>query len=196
MTTNNINIDNSSFEDIKIYYDTILNLDKSTYKSSNDEPTPITCVCEMINKIPDELWQLDNLKILDPCCGNGNFALPIIFKLKEKYNTKDILENIIYFNDTNNDRLENVNNIYNSNKYKLNVSNIDFLKYNEDVKYDLIVANPPYAKLLENGKRASKNHNLIKDFIDKALKILNPNGYLLFITPDNWMSYGDRNSLI
>ncbi len=199
MTTNNnnnINIDNSSFEDIKIYYDTILNLDKSTYKSSNDEPTPITCVCEMINKIPDELWQLDNLKILDPCCGNGNFALPIIFKLKEKYNTKDILENIIYFNDTNNERLENVNKIYNSNKYKLNVSNIDFLKYNEDVKYDLIVANPPYAKLLENGKRASKNHNLIKDFIDKALKILKPNGYLLFITPDNWMSYADRNTLI
>jgi tRNA1(Val) A37 N6-methylase TrmN6 len=192
-----MNIDNSSsFEDLKNYYDNVLNLDKSTYKSSNDEPTPINCVCEMINKIPDELWQKDNLKILDPCCGNGNFALPIIFKLKENYNTKDILENIIYFNDINNNRLDNVNKIYNSNKYKLNVSNIDFLKYNEDIKYDLIVANPPYAKLLENGKRASKNHNLIKDFIDKALKILKPNGYLLFITPDNWMSYADRNTLI
>jgi type I restriction-modification system DNA methylase subunit len=36
-------------------------------------------------------------------------------------------------------------------------------------KVDIIVANPPYAKMLENGKRASKNHNLIKDFIEKAL---------------------------
>ena len=50
--------------------------------------------------------------------------------------------------------------------------------------------------MLENGERASKNHNLIKDFIDKALKILKPEGYLLFITPDNWMSYADRNTLI
>ena len=58
------------------------------------------------------------------------------------------------------------------------------------------MANPPYAKLLENGKRASKNHNLIKDFIEKTLQILKPNGYLLFITPDNWMSYADRNVLI
>lgn len=29
------NIDISSFNDLKIYFDTILNIDKSTYKSSN-----------------------------------------------------------------------------------------------------------------------------------------------------------------
>ena len=49
---------------------------------------------------------------------------------------------------------------------------------------------------MENGKRASKNHNLIKDFIEKSLSLLKPNGYLLFITPDNWMSFADRNLLI
>jgi adenine-specific DNA-methyltransferase len=191
-----INIDNKSFEQLKIYYDTVLNLDKSTYKSSNDEPTPIQCIMDMISKIPDTLWEQEDLKILDPCCGNGNFALPILFKLKEKYLVEQIMKDILYFNDINELRLDNVRNIYNDNKYKLNISNIDFLSYNENTKYDLIVANPPYAKLLENGKRASKNHNLIKDFIDKALKILKPDGYLLFITPDNWMSYADRNTLI
>jgi adenine-specific DNA-methyltransferase len=191
-----MNIDNKSFDDLKNHYDTVLNLDKSTYKSSNDEPTPIPCIMDMISKIPDTLWEKEDLKILDPCCGNGNFALPILFKLKEKYPVDKILKDILYFNDINNLRLDNVRNIYQDNKYKLNISNIDFLTYNENIKYDLIVANPPYAKLLENGKRASKNHNLIKDFIDKALKILKPEGYLLFITPDNWMSYADRNTLI
>ena len=68
--------------------------------------------------------------------------------------------------------------------------------FDNEKKYDLIVANPPYAKILENGKRASKNHNLIKDFIEKALSQLKPEGYILFITPDNWMSYADRNVLI
>lgn len=182
-----------SFEQLKTYYDTVLNKDKSTYKSTNDEPTPIDCISEMIAKIPNELWKRPNLKVLDPCCGNGNFNLPIYFKLLERYESRYILENILYFNDINKDRLLNVQAVFGD---KLNITSVDFLTMESLEKYDLLVANPPYAKLLENGKRASKNHNLIKDFIEKALYMLKPNGYLLFITPDNWMSYADRNVLI
>jgi len=107
-----------------------------------------------------------------------------------------ILEQILEFNDINESRLNNVRDVFCGEKYKLQITKHDFITHNTDKKYDLIVANPPYAKLLENGKRASKNHNLIKDFIEKALSQLKPNGYLLFITPDNWMSYADRNLLI
>lgn len=194
---NIINIDNSNFKTLKEHYDNILNLDKSTYQSSNDEPTPLDCIIDMINKIPEELWDRDDLSILDPCCGNGNFALPVLFKLLDKNHTiKNIVENIIHFNDINIARLNNVKKIYCNNKYNLNITSFDYLTNNYTKKYDLVMANPPYAKLLENGKRASKNHNLIKDFIEKTLQILKPNGYLLFITPDNWMSYADRNTLI
>lgn len=191
-----ITIDNSSFNVIKKYYDEILNTDKSTYKSTNDEPTPIDCITEMITKIPNELWENKDLSILDPCCGNGNFSIPIIFELLKYHDKKTILEKILEFNDINESRLENVRSVFCSEKYNLQITNHDFITFNTTKKYDLIVANPPYAKLLENGKRASKNHNLIKDFIEKALSQLKPNGYLLFITPDNWMSYADRNILI
>ena len=191
-----ISIDNSSFNVIKKYYDEILNTDKSTYKSTNDEPTPIDCITEMITKIPNELWEKKDLSILDPCCGNGNFSVPIIFELLKYHDKKKILEEILEFNDITESRLENVRSVFCSEKYNLQITNHDFITFNTTKKYDLIVANPPYAKLLENGKRASKNHNLIKDFIEKALSQLKPNGYLLFITPDNWMSYADRNVLI
>lgn len=107
-----------------------------------------------------------------------------------------ILEDILEFNDINKGRLDNVRSVYCNDTYRLNITNVDYLKHSYAKKYDLVVANPPYAKLLENGKRASKNHNLIKDFIEKTLGILKPNGYLMFITPDNWMSYADRNTLI
>ena len=194
--TNKITIDTSTFNEIKKYYDETLNTDKSTYKSSNDEPTPIDCISEMINKIPNELWGKSNLSILDPCCGNGNFSIPIIFELLKYHDKQTILEQILEFNDINESRLENVRSIFCCEKYNLQITNNDFITFNTSKKYDLIVANPPYAKLLENGKRASKNHNLIKDFIEKALSQLKPSGYLLFITPDNWMSYADRNILI
>jgi hypothetical protein len=93
-------------------------------------------------------------------------------------------------------RLDNVKDVYCGNKYQLQVTNFDFLIHSYTKKYDLVMANPPYAKLLENGKRSSKNHNLIKDFLEKTLSILKPNGYLLFLTPTNWMSFADRNTII
>lgn len=190
-------VDTNTYAELKTYYDTVLNVDKSTYKSSNDEPTPIACIEDMLSKIPAELWERKDLSILDPCCGNGNFGLVLMNKLIEQgYDKRDVLENILEFNDINTDRLNNVNRIFCADKYALNVTNDDYLEKETTVMRDLIVANPPYAKLLLDGARASKNHNLIKDFLRKSLEQLKPNGYLVFITPDNWMSYADRNTLI
>lgn len=189
-------IEISTFDELKDYYDNILNKDKSTYKSTNDEPTPIDCISEMISKLPNNLWKQKNLSILDPCCGNGNFYIPILFELLKYHDKQTILEQILEFNDINKSRLDNVCSVFCNDKYKLQLTQNNFITDNNSKKYDLIVANPPYAKLLDNGKRASKNHNLIKDFIEKALSLLKPKGYLLFITPDNWMSYADRNILI
>ena len=194
-----VKITNNSYMEIKSHYDDVLNKDRASFKSSNDEPTPISCIEEMIKKIPTSFWNrdLENVKILDPVCGNGNFHSVIYNKLiKKNISPKNILENILYFNDVDLNRTTMINTIFEENNYNLNVTTEDYLEYNESQQFDLIVANPPYAKLLPNGKRASKNHNLIKPFLEKSLKLLKPNGYLLFITPDNWMSYADRNTLI
>jgi adenine-specific DNA-methyltransferase len=186
-------IANNDYANIKEYYDNILNKNTDLVVTSNDEPTPITCVEEMVNKIPEIFWKEKNLKILDPCCGCGNFPLVIYYKLIKYHDKEHILTNMLYFNDLNTDRTDAMRKVFD---YKLNVYNEDFLKMNIGKKFDLIVANPPYAKLLPNGKRASKNHNLIGSFITKSLELLNPGGFLLYITPDNWMSCADRNSLI
>ena len=145
-STKKITIDTSTFNEIKKYYDETLNTDKSTYKSSNDEPTPIDCISEMISKIPNELWGKSDLSILDPCCGNGNFSIPIIFELLKYHDKQTILEQILEFNDINECRLENVRRVFCCEKYNLQITNHDFITFNNSKKYDLIVAKPPYAK--------------------------------------------------
>ena len=181
--------------ELKNYYNSVLNKDQNLVKTSNDEPTPIECVEEMVSKIPNEFFENPNLKILDPCCGCGNFFLIILQKLQQFHEIKHILENMLYFNDLNEDRLNVVRKVFCIDKFDLNISNKDFLEFDENFHYDLIVANPPYARLMKNGKRASKNHNLIGAFLEKTFKILKPNGLALYITPDNWMSL-NGNTLI
>ena len=150
---------NTNYPDLKTHFDQVLNTDKESFKTSNDEPTPIGCVEEMVDKIPNKFWEKDNLKILDPCCGNGNFHVVIYNKLIKHHPSNIILNNMLHFNDINEMRIENVKKIFQETINNLNITQTDFLLYDESQKFDLIVANPPYAKLLPSGKRASKNHS-------------------------------------
>ena len=198
-----ITIDDS-FEKIKSYINITLNKDKTLFKTSNDEPTPLECCEEILSKVPKEFWSKKNIKILDPCAGYGNFEIILYEILKKNNSTKDIFENIITFNEINEKRIDLINKIFCGDKYKLNITKQDFLKYPNDIKYDLQIANPPYAKFCEtkdkNGnivmKRASKNHTLVRDFIEKSLDICNDGGFIIYIVPNNWMSLADRNTVI
>ena len=81
-----------TFDEIKKYIDNTLNKDRTLFKTSNDEPTPLDCCEEILSKIPSELWSKNNLKILDPCAGYGNFEIILHNFLREHKSTKDILE--------------------------------------------------------------------------------------------------------
>lgn len=180
-STSNSVVKTKDFCQIKLRFDK-LNFDESHFVNSNDICTPMECVKEMVGSIPQEFWDRKNIKILDSCCGNGNFHAYI--------QTKTDLKNL-HFNEINEKRIENVKNYFGEN---INITVQDFLQFPNKEEYDLVVSNPPYAKFNENG-RTSKNHNLARDFIKKALDITKENGYILFIVPNNWMSFSDRNIL-
>lgn len=160
-----------------------LNKDDSHFLSSNDICTPMGCVQEMVDAIPASFWRRKNLEILDPCAGNGNFHAYISHFTP--------LQNLV-FNEINDDRIRNIRKLFGQGA---RVTRQDFLHYDESRQYDLIVSNPPYAKFDAHGKRVSKNHNLSRLFIEKALRLTKPGGLMLFIVPNNWMSLSDRNHL-
>jgi adenine-specific DNA-methyltransferase len=176
------------------HYDTVLNFD-ATKRTQNDICTPIACIQEMMKQVPERFWERDDLSILDPCCGNGNFHAVIYDVLETKGHTHDRIMKMLHFNDVNEERLANVRTVFGGGAQITQLDYMDFAATYEQRKYDLIVANPPYARLMPDGKRASKNHNMIGDFIKTSFSLLKPGGYFVAITPDNWMSYADRNDL-
>ena len=181
---------NQTLHKVFAHFDS-LNQDEGHFQNSNDICTPMQCVKDMVDSVPSSLWKRKNLKVLDSCCGNGNFHAYIA-------EAKTSLKNL-YFNEINEKRIRNVQKYFGKN---INLTKRDFLEFGmcdnsitgKDCLFDLVVSNPPYAKFCGD-KRASKNHNLSREFIKKALDITKPNGYILFIAPDNWMSFSDRNLL-
>ena len=150
-----MNIYTNNYDELKSHYDETFNKDKSTYKNSNDEPTPIGCIEEMLAKIPQTAWKPD-MRILDPCCGNGNFHIYAWNKLKELgLSNESIVKNNLFFNDINFKRLENVREVYGEDS---NVTLFDFLRYPEDEKYDIIYAALPVSYPFNDESQMGSHH--------------------------------------
>lgn len=180
------------YAEVKTFVDTVLNRDKSLFTSSNDEPTPIGCVEEMLTAVPRDVWSRPGLRVLDPCCGTGNFHLVITERLREAGRTPQERATSLQFNDINDARLHHVRELFGETA---NITRNDFLAMPDEESYDMVVMNPPYAKMMANGDRASKNHGLSTVFLRKGLRVLKPGGFLIAIVPDSWMSLADRNTV-
>jgi hypothetical protein len=64
----------------------------------------------------------------------------------------------------------------------------DFIELEFDMKFDVIVGNPPYQGSNDKGTKQPKSHNLWSKFVDKGVDILEDDGFVAFVTPDSWMS--------
>lgn len=172
-------IGKQSEERIIKYYDEIVNLDTNHYNSNDDICTPMICVKKMIDYVPDELWSRKDIRVLEPCAGNGNFGAYCQLKTN--------IDNI-WFNELNSIRLENCKKILKPKHF----SHEDFFKLKDEwtEKYDLIVANPPYSG------GGNKNQSLSNDFIEHSIDLLNDKGYLCYVTPNNWMTYNSNNTTL
>lgn len=171
-------IGNYSLEKTLEYYDK-LNNDESHYNSNDDVCTPMNCVKIMIDYLPDDLWNKKNLKILEPCAGNGNFGAYCKFKTN--------IDNI-WFNELNIKRFENCKKLL---KPK-NIRHDDFFCLDNEWAndFDLIVANPPYSG------GGNKNQSLSNKFIEKSIDMLKDGGFLCYVTPNNWMTYNSNNTTL
>jgi hypothetical protein len=196
--------DRKKFAETVIEYFTPTDREK---KNNAEIPTPRELKLEMISKVPKEFWT-EKQKVLEPSVGKGGFCLEVIecfmIGLKELYpdeneRYKIIVEECLYFADINPVNIHITKLIIDpNNEYKLNYYEGDFLKF--ELKYfelegfDLVIGNPPYQAVSENGISKGGGNNLYTKFIYLAYKILLKNGYLLFINPPTYFSPGRSNN--
>jgi DNA (cytosine-5)-methyltransferase 1 len=137
------------------------------------------------------------IKILEPAGGIGNFLPLLIDKYKEKeeiiIDTIDIDKNSLKVLKTILDNLSIPSN------FKIRLKNFDFLLWKTKTKYDLVVGNPPYKKIVNNpslinkykiGKHNKDTNNLFSYFIEKSLKLGN---FVSLIVPKSLINAPEFN---
>ena len=119
---------------------------------------------------------MDNIKtILEPSCGSGEYLNALDNGTHEI--TAIELDSTIY-------------NSINDNNYKnVELINADFLRWETDKKFDLIIGNPPYFVIkktempTEYGGFCDGRPNIFIGFVLRSLDLLNESGILGFVLP-------------
>lgn len=153
-------------------------IDKNIKKKEGIYFTPPKTI-DYITQLFNQYYNNDIKTVLEPSCGSCEF----VTKFDQLYNLDFtcIENNLSIYND-----------IKHIEKNNISIINTDFLTYENNNKYDLIIGNPPYFVVDKN--TISKEYynyfegrpNIFIIFIIKSLKLLNKNGYLIFVLPKSF----------
>ena len=204
---NNINTHTNKVkytEDVLLMLREYAKVSREEQRKFSEITTPLNVVKDMLDILPEEVWQNPYLKWFDCSNGIGPFPLLILNKLMmglqnwepdEEKRYKHILEKMLYVCE-----LQNRNNflflsaVDPYNEYKINIFNGSFLSKEFDIcmkymwgieKFDIVLSNPPYCEEILTKKGSVKP--LYHKFTDKAVSI---GDKVLLITPSRWFSGG------
>lgn len=145
------------------------------------EITPL--VNQILDALPNHIWQSSTTTFLDPSMGGGQFLVEIQKRLREAGHGDENISSRIYGCEKNKLRVN-----YAKNNKKLVSKNLyisDFLSQDwGDMKFDVIIGNPPYQSEKRTGTQP-----LWPLFVHKAYSLLEDSGYLGMITPNKWCGH-------
>jgi len=171
----------SKFSQLSI--DLTKSLSKPIKKAQGIYFTPQSIIECLINKILPHLSKTTNINILEPSCGSCEMIKS--------------LDNL--FSDVSITGIELNAEIYGeitklTFKNQVNLLNSDFMIFNSECLYDLIIGNPPYFVCKKESIPAKYSEyitgrpNIFGLFIIHSLQLLIPNGILAFVIPKSFLN--------
>ena len=184
-----------SNEEIKEFIENQLPVKLIEKKKYGEVFTSPLLIEKIFDLFPNSYWKDPHLKWLDPTAGVGFFMISAYQRLmsgledwesNKKKRSDHIIKNMLYMVELNKTNCVIMESLFGK---KSNIICSDFLDpavyYN--TTFDCIVGNPPFQE--DNAvKGVGGKSKLYERIFLKAYSILNPNGYISFITPDNIFS--------
>jgi hypothetical protein len=150
-----------------------------------DGPTPIGLCDSQINKIPCD-YSDPNAKWLFPAVGHGTYAIIVYWRymnslsnvfIDKEERSRHILKNMLYLNEINPALCR-----WLRQDGFINVIEGDYLKYENNMKFDACVGNLPFNK--QNG--SASDEAIWPKFVEKTFDLVKENGYVSLIHPGGW----------
>jgi len=151
---------------------------------------------EIASYIPDEVLLRPDLLILVPGCGYATEANVLAKRMYDLGVPKSEIKSKFWLLDKYRSFTDSLQNYFNWP----NVIRADFIEWNTNMQFDIIIGNPPFNNSVDNGKKSAGtggNSRLYKHFRAKAVSLLKPNGVLAFICLKNIIKdlYKDSNQV-
>tara|TARA_A100001015_G_scaffold310091_1_gene410788 strand:+ start:22 stop:1599 length:1578 start_codon:yes stop_codon:yes gene_type:complete len=162
--------------------------------------TPFNVIDNMIDILPLNIFTNPKYKFLDPGAGRGNISIKIYLKLmsglenfkKNKQERHDyIIKNMLYLIEIQENNIQYLKYLFGEDA---NIYKIDYLSYKPNIKFDVIISNPPYnskgfKKVPTNIKLDKKRDGITiwTQFVYHNFSHLKPKQHLLLIIPSIWM---------
>ena len=164
---------------------------------------------KVVNKIVSSIDFDENKRVVDPGCGSGNFLIQAFKKMrKSKIPTTTIINNLYGFDIDKIAVLLSKINIYlldsNINYNDINIYLEDFLNKDDDIKFDIVIGNPPWGKKYnaDEKKELKKKFNLafskmdsFAQFIIKSFNSMNDNAVLGFVLPSSFLNIATHENI-
>ena len=191
-TTSLIDMTNSEIEEFIAKHLPVKIAEKKKY---GEVFTPSVLIKKILDFFPQSVWSNPDLKWLDPSCGTGNFMILVYQKLmlglkisSESERSKHIIQNMLYMVELNPKNVQTCKQIFGHNA---NIICSDFLSdkhfFPDCNTFDCIIGNPPFQDDVSVKGTGGKSKLYERIFL-KAYELLQKDGYLSFVVPDNMLS--------
>jgi hypothetical protein len=140
---------------------------------------------EIYNKrLPDYVFIRNGVTFADLQCAGLQSIIPIVNKLRENGRSDEYIRSHVFV--FCEDELD-----LNSLQFDFSNVPVTFDIYNDNInmKFDVVVGNPPYQENSDDGKSKGGGKNVIRGygaFVKHGLELLKKNGVLIYIIPQGW----------